>query len=121
MCPSLKFATLLVFKLIQHDTQSEFCMNPCLSSWYRKKCAQKILRMLFSSLLTPVLYMRECAGCNLETAGLIVWLYQTYVIVRVLMALLICRWRDVKLRAFDDAKHRTYVDLKVSKNSPAFS
>lgn len=22
------------------------------------------------------------------------------------------RWRDVKLRAFDDAKHRTYVDLK---------
>lgn len=23
------------------------------------------------------------------------------------------RWRDVKLRAFDDAKHRTYVDLKV--------
>ena len=26
---------------------------------------------------------------------------------------LICRWRDVKLRAFDNAKHRTYVDLKV--------
>jgi hypothetical protein len=24
-----------------------------------------------------------------------------------------CRWRDVKLRAFDNAKHRTYVDLKV--------
>ncbi|CAA3008889.1 telomere repeat-binding 5-like isoform X1 [Olea europaea subsp. europaea] len=24
------------------------------------------------------------------------------------------RWRDVKLRAFDNAKHRTYVDLKVS-------
>ncbi|KAK1312919.1 Telomere repeat-binding protein 3 [Acorus calamus] len=23
-----------------------------------------------------------------------------------------CRWRDVKLRAFDNAKHRTYVDLK---------
>lgn len=23
------------------------------------------------------------------------------------------RWRDVKLRAFDNAKHRTYVDLKV--------
>ena len=23
------------------------------------------------------------------------------------------RWRDVKLRAFDQAKHRTYVDLKV--------
>ncbi|RAL37398.1 hypothetical protein DM860_000092 [Cuscuta australis] len=23
------------------------------------------------------------------------------------------RWREVKLRAFDDAKHRTYVDLKV--------
>lgn len=27
--------------------------------------------------------------------------------------LLICRWRDVKLCAFDGAKHRTYVDLKV--------
>lgn len=27
---------------------------------------------------------------------------------------LIFRWRDVKLRAFDNAKHRTYVDLKVS-------
>lgn len=26
---------------------------------------------------------------------------------------LLCRWRDVKLRAFDNAKHRTYVDLKV--------
>jgi hypothetical protein len=24
-----------------------------------------------------------------------------------------CRWRDVKLRAFDNAKHQTYVDLKV--------
>lgn len=24
-----------------------------------------------------------------------------------------CRWRDVKLRAFENAKHRTYVDLKV--------
>lgn len=23
------------------------------------------------------------------------------------------RWRDVKMRAFDNAKHRTYVDLKV--------
>lgn len=23
------------------------------------------------------------------------------------------RWRDVKLRAFDNVKHRTYVDLKV--------
>lgn len=27
----------------------------------------------------------------------------------------ICRWRDVKLRAFDNAKHRTYVDLKVKQ------
>ncbi|KAE8727997.1 Telomere repeat-binding protein 5 [Hibiscus syriacus] len=35
----------------------------------------------------------------------------------VLMSLLICRWRDVKLRAFGNAKHRTYVDLKASKNS----
>ncbi|KAJ4832134.1 hypothetical protein Tsubulata_038674 [Turnera subulata] len=26
------------------------------------------------------------------------------------------RWRDVKLRAFDNAKHRTYVDLKVNFN-----
>lgn len=25
-----------------------------------------------------------------------------------------CRWRDVKLRAFENADHRTYVDLKVS-------
>lgn len=25
-----------------------------------------------------------------------------------------CRWRDVKLRAFESEKHRTYVDLKVS-------
>ena len=24
------------------------------------------------------------------------------------------RWRDVKLRAFEDADHRTYVDLKVN-------
>jgi hypothetical protein len=29
------------------------------------------------------------------------------------MVLLICRWRDVKMRALDNAKHRTYVDLKV--------
>lgn len=29
------------------------------------------------------------------------------------MVILFCRWRDVKLRAFDNAKHRTYVDLKV--------
>ena len=28
--------------------------------------------------------------------------------------LLSSRWRDVKLRAFDNAKHRTYVDLKVT-------
>lgn len=27
----------------------------------------------------------------------------------------VCRWRDVKLRAFDNAKHRTYVDLKVRR------
>jgi len=33
--------------------------------------------------------------------------------MKILMFLLICRWRDVKLRAFDNAKHRTYVDLKV--------
>ncbi|KAK4408594.1 Telomere repeat-binding protein 5 [Sesamum angolense] len=26
--------------------------------------------------------------------------------------LVYCRWRDVKLRAFENAKHRTYVDLK---------
>ena len=26
---------------------------------------------------------------------------------------LICRWRDVKLCSFEDADHRTYVDLKV--------
>jgi hypothetical protein len=25
------------------------------------------------------------------------------------------RWRDVKIRAFDNAKHRTYVDLKVTE------
>lgn len=25
----------------------------------------------------------------------------------------ICRWRDVKHSAFEDADHRTYVDLKV--------
>jgi len=25
-----------------------------------------------------------------------------------------CRWRDVKLRAFENADHRTYVDLKVN-------
>lgn len=23
------------------------------------------------------------------------------------------RWRDIKIRAFEDADHRTYVDLKV--------
>lgn len=27
------------------------------------------------------------------------------------------RWRDVKLRAFEQAKHRTYVDLKVQLSS----
>ncbi|CAH9129155.1 unnamed protein product [Cuscuta epithymum] len=27
------------------------------------------------------------------------------------------RWRDVKLRAFDNAKHRTYVDLKICRTS----
>lgn len=31
-----------------------------------------------------------------------------------LMMLHCFRWRDVKLRAFEDADHRTYVDLKVS-------
>lgn len=30
-----------------------------------------------------------------------------------LKVFVIYRWRDVKLRAFDNAKHRTYVDLKV--------
>lgn len=30
-----------------------------------------------------------------------------------LLDLLSHRWRDVKMRAFDNAKHRTYVDLKV--------
>lgn len=25
----------------------------------------------------------------------------------------LCRWRDVKMRAFENADHRTYVDLKV--------
>lgn len=34
--------------------------------------------------------------------------YEVYLYAR-----LCCRWRDVKLRAFDNAKHRTYVDLKV--------
>lgn len=34
---------------------------------------------------------------------------------------LYCRWRDVKLRAFDNAKHRTYVDLKVKENAVPFS
>lgn len=34
-------------------------------------------------------------------------------LVKVADNLLFCRWRDVKLRAFDNAKHRTYVDLKV--------
>lgn len=32
----------------------------------------------------------------------------------VLMMAHCFRWRDVKLRAFEDADHRTYVDLKVS-------
>nr|DAD28219.1 TPA_asm: hypothetical protein HUJ06_029687 [Nelumbo nucifera] len=31
------------------------------------------------------------------------------------------RWRDVKLRAFDNAKHRTYVDLKVNNLFAIFS
>ncbi|XP_012571588.1 telomere repeat-binding protein 3 isoform X2 [Cicer arietinum] len=31
------------------------------------------------------------------------------------------RWRDVKLRAFDDAKHRTYVDLKCRINGKHWS
>jgi len=30
----------------------------------------------------------------------------------------IIRWRDVKLCAFDNAKHRTYVDLKVKACDP---
>lgn len=30
----------------------------------------------------------------------------------------IIRWRDVKLCAFDNAKHRTYVDLKVKTCDP---
>lgn len=29
------------------------------------------------------------------------------------MVFTFCRWRDVKLRAFENADHRTYVDLKV--------
>lgn len=36
------------------------------------------------------------------------------------MVFIIFRWRDVKLRAFDNAKHRTYVDLKVMVFVAAF-
>ena len=32
-----------------------------------------------------------------------------------------CRWRDVKLRALENADHRTYVDLKVDYFFPSFS
>ena len=31
----------------------------------------------------------------------------------LLIMFMLCRWRDVKLRAFENADHRTYVDLKV--------
>lgn len=43
-------------------------------------------------------------------------LYQSYMNSVDLIAFFSCRWRDVKLRAFDNAKHRTYVDLKVGKD-----
>lgn len=31
----------------------------------------------------------------------------------ILVWVKLCRWRDVKQSAFEDADHRTYVDLKV--------
>lgn len=31
----------------------------------------------------------------------------------ILVWVKLCRWRDVKHSAFEDADHRTYVDLKV--------
>lgn len=34
-------------------------------------------------------------------------------VVKKRILFLLCRWRDVKMRAFDNADHRTYVDLKV--------
>lgn len=33
----------------------------------------------------------------------------------------LCRWRDVKLRSFENADHRTYVDLKVSTCCKSYS
>jgi hypothetical protein len=33
--------------------------------------------------------------------------------IRLLTLFSLCRWRDVKLRCFENADHRTYVDLKV--------
>ncbi|KAM0026013.1 putative transcription factor MYB-HB-like family [Helianthus debilis subsp. tardiflorus] len=38
--------------------------------------------------------------------------YEVEALVEAVEKLGTGRWRDVKLRAFDDAKHRTYVDLK---------
>lgn len=39
--------------------------------------------------------------------------YETCASVLGSLNVLICRWRDVKLRSFENADHRTYVDLKV--------
>ncbi|CAK9139491.1 unnamed protein product [Ilex paraguariensis] len=42
--------------------------------------------------------------------------YEVEALVQAVEKLGTGRWRDVKLRAFDNAKHRTYVDLKVGKD-----
>ncbi|GMP49322.1 hypothetical protein CsSME_00016344 [Camellia sinensis var. sinensis] len=41
--------------------------------------------------------------------------YEVEALVQAVEKLGTGRWREVKLRAFDNAKHRTYVDLKVRK------
>ena len=45
--------------------------------------------------------------------------YTLIIVILLIMLKILCRWRDVKMRAFDNAKHRTYVDLKV-RNRFAF-
>jgi hypothetical protein len=59
----------------------------------------------------------QLKNLGLEGMSLLNIIHQLYLHIDNKTGLLImltsCRWRDVKLRAFENADHRTYVDLKV--------
>ncbi|CAH8354400.1 unnamed protein product [Eruca vesicaria subsp. sativa] len=77
----------------------------------RSEVAQRRIRRPFSVAEVEALVQ---AVERLGTGRLLIclMLHQTNIGQIIFMCIFIFRWRDVKLRAFDNAKHRTYVDLK---------